>query len=173
MKHHHSRENESNQNTHTEQTQQPVESSTCEAQIKEIKEQLLRTSADLQNFKNRVSREKSAWLRDAQASLITKLLPVVDNFERALGTIPTQGLNEQERSWINGIKLTYKEFEKFLQQADVHAIDCTKAFDPHVHEAIAHIDAPEKKSGDIVQVNQKGYVLADKVIRPAQVTVAK
>lgn len=168
MKHNHSRENEPTNIAESSQEKSP-----CEAHLKEIKEQLLRTNADLQNFKNRVARERTAWIQDAQIELIKKFLPIVDNFERALQVAQEQKLTELEHSWMSGIQLTYKELEKFLHENGVREIDCTKKFDPQLHEALATLQVPEKKTGDIAHVHQKGYALGDKVIRPAKVTVAQ
>lgn len=145
----------------------------CRKELETYKDRLARVSADLQNFRNRTEREKISWTQDKQIDLIRQLLPVVDNFERALATTPRQELTPALANWFNGLELTYKDLTKFFAEAGVKEIDCSTVFDPHVHEALTYIQTPEKESGLIVDVIQKGYLLGEKIIRPAQVCVAK
>ncbi len=184
MKHHHSCEHQPSNNQTTSQEKvasEPVETASstdnqlisCQSDLKELHEKFLRVNADLHNFKNRMAREKASWIQDANIQMLKDLLPVVDNFERAFVTADGQQLETADKKWLDGLHLTYKELTKFLYDKGVREIDCSTSFDPQVHEAIAHVAVPNKAAGDIIEVHQKGYMLNDIVIRPAQVSVAK
>lgn len=129
-----------------------------------------RAEADLANFKRRTEQEKADLTRFANAGLIRKILPVLDDFERAIGAIPA---DSQSQSWVEGIKLIDKKLRTILEQEGVTTIDALgKEFDPHVHEAVMR----EEGEGDtdvVVQEFQRGYRLHDRVIRPAMVKVGR
>ncbi len=127
-----------------------------------------RAAADYQNFKRRVDEERSEVGRLANAALIINLLPLLDDLERALRTVDTKlaGL-----TWIDGIWLIYRKFQALLENAGVKEIEADgQPFDPKVHEAIS--EAPGEE-GKVVSVVQKGYLLGDRVVRPAMVVVGK
>lgn len=129
-----------------------------------------RAEADLANFKRRAEQERADLVKFANASLIGKILPVLDDFERAIGAIP-----EDQRSvgWVEGIKLIDRKLRNILEQEGVVPIEALgKEFDPYVHEAVMR----EEGEGDIdvvVEEFQKGYKLHDRVIRPAMVKVGR
>ncbi len=129
-----------------------------------------RAEADLANFKRRTEQEKADLTRFANAGLIRKILPVLDDFERAIGVIPADA---QSQSWVEGVKLIDKKLRTILEQEGVTTIDALgKEFDPHVHEAVMR----EEGEGDtdvVVQEFQRGYRLHDRVIRPAMVKVGR
>ena len=125
-----------------------------------------RAAADFQNFKRRVDEERSEVGRLANAALVINLLPLLDDLERALRTVDTKlaGL-----TWIDGIWLIYRKFQALLENAGVKEIQADgQPFDPKVHEAIS--EAPGEE-GKVVSVVQKGYLLGDRVVRPAMVIV--
>ncbi|MGH7484930.1 MAG: nucleotide exchange factor GrpE, partial [bacterium] len=127
-----------------------------------------RAAADYQNLKRRMEEERSEVGRLANASLVINLLPLVDDVERALRTVDTQlaGL-----TWIDGIWLIYRKFQAILENAGVKEIEADgRPFDPNVHEAIG--EAPGEE-GKVVSVVQKGYLLGERVVRPAMVIVGK
>ncbi len=127
-----------------------------------------RAAADYQNFKRRVDEERSEVGRLANAALIINLLPLLDDLERALRTVDTKlvGL-----TWIDGIWLIYRKFQALLENAGVKEIEADgRPFDPKLHEAIS--EAPGEE-GKVVSVVQKGYLLGDRVVRPAMVIVGK
>ena len=125
-----------------------------------------RTAADYQNLKRRMEEERSEVGRLANAALIINLLPLLDDLERALRTVDAKlaGL-----TWIDGVWLIYRKFQAFLENAGVKEIPAEgQAFDPRVHEAISETPGDE---GKVVSVVQKGYMLGDRVVRPAMVVV--
>jgi len=125
-----------------------------------------RAAADYQNFKRRVDAERSEVGRLANAALVINLLPLLDDLERALRTVDSKlaGL-----TWIDGIWLIYRKFQQILENAGVREIEADgQPFDPRVHEAIS--EAPGEE-GKVVSVVQKGYLLGDRVVRPAMVIV--
>ncbi len=128
-----------------------------------------RAAADFQNHKRRVEQERSEMGRLANASFVLNLLPLVDDIERALGTVDRKlaGL-----TWIDGIWLIYRKFQAVLESAGVKEIPVAEGqpFDPQVHEAISEAPGDE---GKVVSVVQKGYKLGERVIRPAMVVVGK
>ncbi len=127
-----------------------------------------RAAADYQNLKRRMEQERSEVGRLANAALVINLLPLVDDLERALRTVDTKlaGL-----TWIDGVWLIYRKFQAVLENAGVQEIAADgRPFDPKVHEAIS--EAPGEE-GTVVSVVQKGYMLGDRVVRPAMVIVGK
>ncbi len=129
-----------------------------------------RAEADLANFKRRAEQEKSDLIKYANASLIGKILPVLDDFERAIGTIPE---DVSSSGWVDGIKLIDRKLRNLLEQEGVTPIEALgQEFDPHVHEAVMR----EEGEGDlevVVEELQKGYKLNDRVIRPTMVKVGR
>jgi molecular chaperone GrpE len=127
-----------------------------------------RAAADYQNLKRRMDEERSEVGRIANAALVINLLPLVDDLERALRNVDSKlaGL-----TWIDGIWLIYRKFQQVLENAGVREIQAEgQVFDPKVHEAIS--EAPGE-DGKVVSVVQRGYMLGERVIRPAMVIVGK
>ncbi|MDZ4278963.1 MAG: nucleotide exchange factor GrpE [Dehalococcoidia bacterium] len=127
-----------------------------------------RAAADYQNLKRRMEQERSEAGRLASASLVINLLPLMDDLERALRNVDTKlaGL-----TWIDGIWLIYRKFQAVLESAGVKEIPADgQPFDPKVHEAISEAPGDD---GKVISVVQKGYMLGDRVIRPAMVIVGK
>lgn len=134
----------------------------CTAERNEWKNQALRASADLNNFQRRISKEQMQWRTLAQADILKKLLPIVDNFDRAVEHDP-----ENE-----GVNMLHKSFHDLLKDANVKEV-AYETFDPQYHEALLQVDSEDKESGFIVAVMEKGYTLDEHVLRPAKVSVAK
>ena len=127
-----------------------------------------RAQADFINYKRRTEQEKNELTKFSTAMLILNLLPVMDDLERALSTVPTAlaGL-----SWFDGLRLIHRKLVAILENQGLQAIEAEgKDFDPNLHEAIMHVEGEE---GKVVQVMQKGYKLHDRIIRPAMVTVGQ
>ncbi len=138
----------------------------------DYKELYLRTVADLQNVKRRMEREKSEWTHLIQSDVITKVLPVVNDLERAIeGTENAESPNKE--AWIEGFRLILKNLKKSLLELGVEEIHAQGSFNPELHEALVHVESDAHASGDIVQVLEKGYKLKGKVIKHARVSVAK
>jgi molecular chaperone GrpE len=127
-----------------------------------------RAEADFQNYKRRAEQERDDSRRFAGVSLIMNLLPIVDDLERAFGSLDSglAGL-----TWLDGLRLIYRKLVMLLENAGVKPIDAAgKPFDPKFHEAVAHIDGED---GKVLSEVQRGYMLHDRVLRPAMVVVGK
>jgi molecular chaperone GrpE len=127
-----------------------------------------RAEADFQNYKRRTEQEREELRRFGNVSLIINLLPIIDDFERAFGSLDSHlvGL-----SWFDGIYLIYRKLNQLLENAGVRPIEAEgQPFDPRFHEAVAHVDGEE---GKVLSEVQRGYKLHDRVLRPAMVVVGK
>lgn len=141
--------------------------------IEEMKDKWLRASADFDNYRKRIIKEKTEWRDFAQEEIIEELLPVLDNFDRALVAMLTSIPNDHV-AFAEGMKLVHKQLIDILTQHKVTVIDCVgKPFDPHFHEAVMTIQTSDYPEDTVVEEIQKGYMHYDKVIRPAMVKVSK
>ncbi|MBM3894035.1 nucleotide exchange factor GrpE [Candidatus Dependentiae bacterium] len=140
-----------------------------------LKEQLLRTTADFENFRKRTEKERIEWMNITRATTIRLFLPINDDIDRALATLPAK--NEQHDSLItsaiDGLSLIQKNISKALESAGVEEIPTNGQFNPEFHEALMQVELTEKSSGEIVQTFEKGYKLGTNIIRHAKVSVAK
>jgi molecular chaperone GrpE len=136
-------------------------------------DRLLRTTADLENFKKRAAREKDETRRFANENLLQKLIPVLDNFDMALAaTQSSQTGNVQ--SLQAGISMIHQQLKTALADSGLEEIDASgKTFDPNLHEAVSQQETTEFPEGRVVQQMRKGYRLRDRLLRPATVVVAK
>ena len=147
---------------------------TLKAQLKEEKEKsdeyyehLKRNMAEFDNYKKRISKEKDMMYNTISADIISELLPILDNFDKALNA---ETLDE---SYKNGMAMIYNQFNETLQKLGVEEIDAlNKVFDPNFHEAVMHIEDESFGEKEIVEVFRKGYKIGDKIIRHAMVKVA-
>ncbi len=129
-----------------------------------------RAEADLANFRRRSEQERADLARFGNANLIRKILPVLDDFERAINSIPE---DDQSLAWVDGIKLIDRKLRTILEQEGVSNIEALgREFDPHFHEAVMH-EGGEGDTDMVVQELQKGYRLHDRVLRPAMVKVGR
>jgi molecular chaperone GrpE len=145
-----------------------VRAQRAEQEAEELRSRWMRAAADYQNLKRRSEQERQEAARFANASLIINILPVIDDLERALGSLDARlaGL-----TWVEGIFHIYRKFKQTLESAGVTEIQSHGAdFDPNVHEAIQYSEGEE---GKVVAEVQKGYKLGDRVIRPAMVVVGR
>jgi molecular chaperone GrpE len=127
-----------------------------------------RAEADFQNYKRRAEQERDDSRRFAGISLISNLLPIVDDLERAFGSLDggLAGL-----TWLDGLRLIYRKLVMLLENAGVKPIEANgQPFNPRYHEAVAHI---EGEDGKVLSEVQRGYMLHDRVLRPAMVVVGK
>ncbi len=138
------------------------------AENQELRDRYLRMRADFENFRKRMEREKAEYYRYALAGILRELLPVVDNFERALSS--SEGGGEE---FIRGIELIYKQLMDVLKKEGLQRIEAEgQLFDPNIHEAVAREENGEIPAHTITDVLQPGYVLQDRLLRPAMVRVA-
>jgi molecular chaperone GrpE len=142
----------------------------AEAQAAEYKDQYLRAAADYKNFKRRVEIERAELIRSAGADLILKLLPVLDDFDRAVASIPPE---IAATPWWGGTQLIAHKLRLLLESQNVKAIEALgQDFDPNFHEAVLYEDA-EGKDGKVIGELQKGYKLGERVLRPSMVKVGR
>lgn len=140
--------------------------------IEEQKDKYLRLSAEFDNYRKRTLKEKAELIKNGGEKTITAILPILDDFERALKNMET---SEETKSMKEGVELIFSKFQKVLNQEGLKMIETENMdFDTDFHEAIALIPAPaEEQKGKILDCVQTGYMLNDKVIRHAKVVVAQ
>jgi molecular chaperone GrpE len=140
------------------------------AMVEEFKIALQRERADFVNYKKRVEREKSEMGAAFTAKTLTNVLPIIDDFDRAMQATPD---DVKRNDWMTGFALIHKKFQDMLQNLGVEQINPVgQPFDPNFHDAIGSDDSDEYESGSVIEVLQKGYVMDGKCIRPAIVRVA-
>jgi molecular chaperone GrpE len=133
-------------------------------------ERYMRVQADYDNFRRRSRQEKEDFAKYASSKLIEQLLPIVDNFERALAA--SQSVKDFD-ILIKGIEMTAKQLDQVLASEGLKSIESVnQPFNPEYHQAIMQVESAEHEEGVIVEEVQKGYILKDKVIRPAMVKVS-
>ena len=143
------------------------------AKIKELEDRELRAKAELINYRRRKEEEMSRMLKYSNEDLVKEILPIVDNFERAIGYDDTN-LNDELSKFLEGFKMIYCHLVNALEAYEVKAIDgYNKPFDPTYHQAVMTEKVEGVEPGMVVEVLQKGYLLKDKVIRPAMVKVSE
>ena len=141
--------------------------------ISQLEDSLLRSKAELVNYRKRKDDEVSRMLKYSNEGLVLELLPTLDNFERAIKLDETN-LSEELKKFLEGFKMIYCNLTGVLEKYEVKAIDgANKPFDPTYHQAVLTEKVEGMASGMVVEVLQKGYLLKDKVIRPAMVKVSE
>jgi molecular chaperone GrpE len=134
-------------------------------------DQLLRKTAEFDNYRKRTDRERVQLSEAAAADLLQELLPLVDDLERALKADPGGESTEAIR---RGVELIHKQLMETLRKRGVKPIEALGAdFDPHFHMAISHEPADGRREGEVVEEFRRGYTLGDRLLRPAMVKVAK
>jgi molecular chaperone GrpE len=143
---------------------------TVDPKIDELTRDLQRVAADFANYRRRNEAERADFARFAKADLITRLLDVLDDYDRALGTVPD---DLRTQPWVEGMWLVERKLRDILTSEGLVPIEPVgKPFDPYIHEALGHVET-DALEGTVVEEVRKGYRLHDRVIRPALVTVAK
>ena len=153
--------------------EQVEELKTRAAKAEENWERLLRTTADFDNFKKRAAREKTEAVQYANAGLLQKILPVLDNFEMAL--VAVQSVKDDKLSSLqSGVVMIQQQLKNALVETGLEEIDATgKVFDPALHEAVSEQESAEIPEGHVLQQIRRGYKLKERLLRPATVIVAK
>ena len=138
-----------------------------QAENKQLKDRVLRTLADFENFRKRTEREKADFFRYAMSGLMRDILPVLDNFDRALDHA------EEGDDFHKGVLLIYKQLYEVLEKSGLKPIEESNVpFDPNIHEAVVREEDSSLPSHTVAAILQKGYFLHDRLIRPALVKVA-
>jgi molecular chaperone GrpE len=141
----------------------------AEAQRDEYLADLQRLAADFDNYRKRALRDQQAFAVRATERLLGKLLPVLDDLERALAAAE----EHEEAKLEDGVRLVHRSLAEALRKEGLAEIETEGQFDPHVHEALLSQPADDKESGAILDVLQKGYRIGDRVVRPARVIVVE
>ena len=130
-----------------------------------------RARAELANARKRWERESNQTYSNAISDLVSKLVPVLDDFERALETLPE---TQDEQSWVDGIWMIYRKLQTFLEQQGVTSIEAGAGlpFDPAYHQAVTHEPHKDFEADTIIAEFQKGYKLGERIVRPAMVRVS-
>ena len=139
------------------------------AEVEHLREMYLRKLAEFDNFRKRTDRERQDLKRTAAEGLVSELLPVLDNFERAV-----QHATESEpAAFLEGVEMIARQFVDILGRSGLKAIDPSQAaFDPELHEAVQRVEDSDHVPGSVVEVFSKGYTYGGRLIRPAMVSVA-
>lgn len=140
-------------------------------QIDQLEDKVKRQLAEFENFRNRTEKEKAAMFETGAKSVLEKILPVIDNFERGLATVPEDKL---EDPFVDGMNRIYKQLLTELENMGVKPIEAVGCeFDPNLHNAVMQVENDELESGFVAQELQKGYTYRDTVVRHSMVAVVQ
>ena len=140
------------------------------AELQEINDKYVRLYAEFENYKKRVNKDKEDLIKYGNENLLTELLPVIDNLEMAL----KHASNNVSSGLVQGVEITLKELKKILDKFGLTAIEADgKPFDPLIHHAMLQVERDDIKENMVAEELRKGYMLKDKVLRPALVAVSK
>lgn len=129
-----------------------------------------RAKAEFLNYKKRVNRDREQYNKDAVGRVVKRYLAIVDDLERALKDKPADG---EYANWTGGIELIYRKLVTTLESDGVVPMDAEgEMFDPNLHEAVVQIESEDHESGQIIEVLQTGYLIGERVLRPARVCIA-
>lgn len=143
-----------------------------EKEVKETHDRLLRVSAEFENYKKRATREMNDFRKFANESFVKAMLPVIDNLDRAIESSNNE--KHADKSMLEGVNMTLKEILKVLEQFGVKRFDSLgNTFDPGLHQAVMQEVTEEHAENSVVKELQKGYMMHDRLLRPAMVIVAK
>ena len=150
----------------------PLEAALAEAA--DYKDKYLRAHADFENSKKRLEKDKMNAVAYANESFAKDILAVMDSFDNALASMQeSEESSEVLEKMKEGVNLTHEQLKKILEKNHIKEVECEGEFDPEVHQAIMQVESDAHNSGDIVQVMQKGYMIKDRVLRPAMVSTCK
>ena len=143
---------------------------TIQKERDELYDRLLRKTAEFDNFRKRVERDRKEMVEWAAAEVLGELIAIVDDFDRALAA----DAPPEAQAYKNGLELIHRQLSELLKKRGVTPIDALGAdFDPHLHQAVAYDEVEGAREGEVVDVMAKGYKLGDRLLRPAMVKVAK
>jgi len=141
-----------------------------QADMERFRDLALRTQADFENYRKRAIRDKEDAIKYANASLMERLIPVIDNFEFGIQAARSEG----SQAVLVGLEMVAKQFQEFLTSAGVETVEAEgKPFDPNLHEAVGHEASDTVPEGVVIRQLRKGYKLRDRLLRPANVFVSK
>lgn len=154
-----------------EETAGPSAAPDLQAEVEKYRDAALRAAADLENFRKRMIREKEEAIRFANAGVLERLLPILDNFE--LGLDAARG-DASAKGIVDGFSMVHRQLGDFLVSSGLQPIDAAgQPFDPKLHEALGHESDAAQADGIVLRQMRRGYRLADRLIRPSSVIVNK
>lgn len=140
-------------------------------QVQSLQDKVVRQMAEFDNYRKRTDKEKEQMFSMGEKSVIEKILPIVDNFERGFATVTEE---EKKDAFYQGMEKVYQQLTKQLEDLGVKAIECEgKEFDPKFHNAVMQVESEEQESGTVAKELQKGYLYHDQVLRHSMVSVVK
>jgi molecular chaperone GrpE len=149
----------------------PTATSDLQRQRDEYYDLLLRKTAEFDNYRKRIDRERQSLSDSISADVVQDLLPLLDDLERALKADTGA---EGAEAYRRGVQLIHKQLEELLRRRGVRAIEAVGTdFDPHIHQAVAHDPAEGRREGEVIEEFRRGYMLGDRLLRPTMVKVAK
>jgi molecular chaperone GrpE len=146
------------------------------SEVESLKDQRLRALAEIENVRRRAEREKAEASQYAVTKFARDMVGIADNFARALAAVPAtvrEAADPQVRAVLDGVEATDRQLMQTLERYGVKAVATDGKFDPNLHQAIAEVPGKGRPQGAIVDVVQSGYMIGDRLLRPAMVTVAK
>jgi molecular chaperone GrpE len=147
-----------------------AETTALQQERDDLRDRLLRKTAEFDNFRKRVDRERREQAEWAAADVLGDVLAIVDDFERALAA----DAPPEAGAWKTGVDLIYRQLQDLLKKRGVTAIEAVGAdFDPHLHQAVAYDETPGAREGEVVAELRRGYRLGERLLRPSMVKVAK
>lgn len=150
-----------------------ADASDLQAMLEDLNDKHLRLAAEFDNYKRRTLKDRQDLLNYATENLIKELLATVDNLERALGYAQGEEEGSDREKLSEGVELTYRSLLQALEKSGVKPVEAEgQQFDPKLHEALRQVVSDEHEPGAILEVYQKGYLLKDRLLRPALVSVA-
>jgi len=145
---------------------------TSDAALDAVKQQYMRLQADFANYKKRTASEKLQISEVVKVDILTGILPIIDNFERAL-CVPQDQVTDDIKSFLDGYQMIYNQLMTVLKKEGLQKIDAVgKPFDPNYHQAVMRTPSDEYEDDIVIEVLQEGYLLGEKTLRPAMVKVA-
>jgi molecular chaperone GrpE len=157
--------------TPLEQNREDAETARLQRERDELKDLLLRKTAEFDNYRKRTDRERQTLSDAIAAEVLQELLPLVDDLERAL---KADAGGEGAEAYRRGVELVLKQLEEILRKRGVTPIESLGAdFDPHYHEAVSYEPAEGRREGEIIEDFRRGYMVGDRLLRPSMVKVAK
>ena len=141
------------------------------AEVEALNDRLLRLHAEFENYKKRMARERSEFVKFANEALILEFLPVLDSLERALATARSAG---EAQAVAEGLEIILRLFQTTLEKVGVKVIEALeREFDPNLHQAVAQVESPDGRDNVVMEEVRKGYLLEGRLLRPSMVKVSK
>ncbi len=171
-------ESQAEEQTEVEATQEetvevdPLEAALAEAA--EYKDKYLRAHADFENSKRRLEKDKMNAVVLCKRKFCKRYIAVMDSFENALASMESADESSEVLAKMKeGVNLTFEQLKKILEKNSIKEVSCEGEFNPEVHQAIMQVESDDHEVGDVVQVMQKGYMIKDRILRPAMVSTCK